>query len=94
MTTICAICDRGLDENCSNCDNLCDKERDEGCRVAVGECGCAFHFHCIAPLLKIDRMCYHHEDIDFEYRMYLPRADYMATLRLRPKLAGKRTGIR
>lgn len=55
MDAPCYICERELDEVCPTC-------KDSGaniyeCCFARGECGCTFHFHCIAAALKRNNSC-------------------------------------
>eukprot|EP01126_Amoeba_proteus_P051743 TRINITY_DN61_c0_g1_i1.p1 TRINITY_DN61_c0_g1~~TRINITY_DN61_c0_g1_i1.p1 ORF type:complete len:123 (-),score=19.18 TRINITY_DN61_c0_g1_i1:52-420(-) len=51
-TEVCAICRNNLMEDCIECLGNPDSVLAANCKVAFGECGHAYHFHCIHKWLE------------------------------------------
>jgi len=49
---VCAICRNNLMEDCIECLGNPDSVLAASCKVAFGECGHAYHFHCIHKWLE------------------------------------------
>ena len=57
MNTTCAICRNEIMELCIECQANYGAACNDTCTVAWGECGHAFHFHCISKWLQSRHVC-------------------------------------
>jgi len=53
----CAICRTHIMEKCIECAPIANSEEAEKCVSAWGQCGHAFHYHCIQKWLKTRPVC-------------------------------------
>jgi RING-box protein 1 len=65
MAELCLICNKNLSNSCPECDSSTRIE----CIRVWGECGCIYHFHCIAKALKKSRFC-PKDNEEWEYNHY------------------------
>lgn len=53
----CPICRQQINDPCINCESNQQSAESEECRVVIGVCYHAFHFHCISRFLTIRQAC-------------------------------------
>ena len=53
---VCGICENEMSDLCDNCQIRGEREK-YPCTVSSGECGHAYHTHCIQSWRKMFKMC-------------------------------------